>query len=571
MRIVTAFHSRTSRLHDMPFVLLWSLLLLGGLFVFRDFGTSWDEPLYYKYGEAVRYAYSPQEWVSGSFDLERAYGPSAEDHKIYGAAYLLVGRPIARVIAALTGSGDSDAWHLVNFLTFMGGLLPFYSLCKRWMRPLGALSATALLATQPLLWGHAFINPKDIPFLAVFIAAVESGFRMVDRAAEIGDSRLVVCSEAKGPSRPSKRKTTHILAFAVVVPLLALASHLGAASAHQVVRQLVATAYDAPRGSVLGELFALLASRADTVPVEPYIQKSWVFFLHARTALTGLSVLALASGAAAVFPGVTQRVSRKIDRILAPAPAKPSLKPADLSDGRLLRSAVLPGILLGMLMSIRLVGFVAGGIVLLYYVFRPEKRSLAPVIAYLAIAFAVFLLTWPYLWPSPITRLLGVAKHMADNPKIVPVLYHGLVLPSTELPLDYLPRMLAITLTEPTWLLLVVGIVGSALRLARRTLDWRSWIRIQPLVLVAFHLCAHSAPCDVRWVPPFPLHPATGVHGSRPCLRHHDRLGPPSGHCLAALPHPHLARTCLGDSPAPLRIHLLQRACRWDRRRVPIL
>ncbi len=125
------------RTPDMPFVVLWSVLLLAGLLVFQDFGISWDEPLLYQYGDAVRYAYSPREWFSGSFNLERAYGPSAEDHKIYGAAYWLVARPAVQATTALTGSSDPDAWHLVNFLTFMGGLLPFYSLSKRCDEPSG--------------------------------------------------------------------------------------------------------------------------------------------------------------------------------------------------------------------------------------------------------------------------------------------------------------------------------------------------------------------------------------------------------------------------------------------------
>ena len=478
MRIQKASLPWVARSPDMRFALVWSALLLGGLLMYRDFGISWDEPLFYKYGEAVRYAYSPREWFSGSFNLERAYGPSAEDHKIYGAAYLLVARPIVRAIAALSGTGEPDAWHLVNFLTFMGGLLPFYFLCKRWMSPVAALSTTALLATQPLLWGQAFINPKDVPFLAVFLAAVESGFRMVDRAAQIGGLRSGDRVEATGPWRPSKRKTICILALAVAVTALALASQIGAANAYQAVRQLVASAYDAPRESTLGQLFAALASRADVVPVEAYVQKSWGLFLRARTALTALSLLALVSGAAVLFPDVTQSVLRKLDRILAPAPAKPTLESGDLRDWRLLRSAVLPGVLLGMLMSIRLVGFLAGGIVLLYYLLRPERRSLAPAIAYLAVASVVLLITWPYLWPSPVSRLFGVARHMADNPKVVPVLYRGRVLLSTDLPSDYLPRMLTITLTEPTLLFLLVGIVGSVLGLARRTLDWRSWIPI---------------------------------------------------------------------------------------------
>ena len=35
--------------------------------------------------------------------------------------------------------------------------------------------------TQPVLWGHGFINPKDTPFATAFIAAVYFGFRWVNQ------------------------------------------------------------------------------------------------------------------------------------------------------------------------------------------------------------------------------------------------------------------------------------------------------------------------------------------------------------------------------------------------------
>jgi hypothetical protein len=52
------------------------------------------------------------------------------------------------------------------------------------MSPIAALSASALFAWQPLLWGHAFINPKDPPFLTFFLASVCLGFEMVDQLTQ---------------------------------------------------------------------------------------------------------------------------------------------------------------------------------------------------------------------------------------------------------------------------------------------------------------------------------------------------------------------------------------------------
>jgi hypothetical protein len=82
------------------------------------------------------------------------------------------------------GLDQAAAWHLINFLFFQFAVYFLYRLALRWMRPPAALAATALFSWQPLLWGHAFINPKDPPFLVFFLASVCLGFEMVDRLSE---------------------------------------------------------------------------------------------------------------------------------------------------------------------------------------------------------------------------------------------------------------------------------------------------------------------------------------------------------------------------------------------------
>jgi hypothetical protein len=52
------------------------------------------------------------------------------------------------------------------------------------MQPAAALAASVFFSWQPLLWGHAFINPKDPPFLVFFLASVCLGLEMVDRLSE---------------------------------------------------------------------------------------------------------------------------------------------------------------------------------------------------------------------------------------------------------------------------------------------------------------------------------------------------------------------------------------------------
>jgi hypothetical protein len=74
----------------------------------------------------------------------------------------------------------ASAWHLTNFLTFNLGIYLLYRLASKWMSKESALAVAALFTFQPLLWGHAFINPKDIPFLTFFLGSVVFGFELID-------------------------------------------------------------------------------------------------------------------------------------------------------------------------------------------------------------------------------------------------------------------------------------------------------------------------------------------------------------------------------------------------------
>ena len=163
-------NSLFKRFAEKPILILLAVNILIGLFVFRDYGFSWDEPLFYDYGDALGYAYSPREWFSGNFDLNNSYGSSGDDHKTRGPAYLLLAREPVYLLEAL-GLDEASAWHLINFLFFQLGVYFLYRLAARWMKPSAALAASALFSWQPLLWGHAFINPKDPPFLVFFLAS----------------------------------------------------------------------------------------------------------------------------------------------------------------------------------------------------------------------------------------------------------------------------------------------------------------------------------------------------------------------------------------------------------------
>lgn len=179
-----------------PFVALVLISLLAGGFTFQMYGASWDEPNFYAYAAAVPYAYSIRERLSGQFDLEKSFGPFAEAHKMYGPAYLLIAGLPAKFLNSVFQVNWYASWHLVNFLSFQAGVVFLYLLCLRWLNSRAAFWAACLFSTQPILWGHAFINPKDIPFMSFFLTTVYLGFRNMDSLCKHGDKEPRFSSRA---------------------------------------------------------------------------------------------------------------------------------------------------------------------------------------------------------------------------------------------------------------------------------------------------------------------------------------------------------------------------------------
>jgi len=329
---------------EKPIFLLLAANIILGLIVYRDFGLTWDEPLFYSYGDALGYAYSPTEWFSGHFDLNNSYGASAGDHKTRGPAYLLLARNFVYGLKAL-GSDETSAWHLVNFLFFQVGIYFLYRISTRWMSTSAALFASAFFTYQPLLWGHAFINPKDPPFLTFFLAAICLGFEMVDSIT---------------------------------------------------------------RGSTDASIKVFLAA----------------FVLGIATSI----------------------------RVLAP---------------------------------------LAGLLVFTYFIFNVRggntPRAWRSFLYYGLAAIIVTFATWPFLWESVFKNFLDVFVLMSDNPTHLSVLFGGEVYSAGELPRRYLPVILAITLTEPTWLLFGFGLFTGYWKLIqKRGVNFRELIVSLSLVFSVF-------------------------------------------------------------------------------------
>jgi Dolichyl-phosphate-mannose-protein mannosyltransferase len=458
-------HKTSIYKHSAFPISLLVLISLGiGLLTFNDYGMSWDEPLFYKYADAIPYAYSVSARLNGNYNILDAYGPSATDHMMYGPAYLLLARPLVLFTTFISGTDNASAWHLINFIVFLLGVVFLYLLCLRLMTRWAAFCTSLLLVAQPLLWGHAFINPKDMPFTAFFILAIYTGFKMVD-AATSPDQHF----------RSSIIKTKYwnwlrsgLWALFFIFFLCSVAIFVFRAQIQAEVPRLLGIAIASPN-SFLGTLFKLAANNTSQPNLDAYISRGLSIVKRIPVVLFIITFLI---GAAALF--VTFASQLLVDLY------------SKIKVNFRWRSTLIASLVLGILAAIRVLGPLAGLLVSLFYLFKFKWRSLSGIFVYGFISFLIMFILWPYLWHSPISGLLAVFRQMSNNPQTVPILFAGQVISSRALPASYFPTMLGITLTEPVWILFLIGVAIAIILVVRRQLDWKEITPIGMWFLIPF-------------------------------------------------------------------------------------
>ena len=313
-------NTRMGKFQDLiTSIALVAILLSIGLVIVGDYGPSWDEL-------SVQW-YTQQSFAAYGHVLNTGSLPVIEGGILnnYGPAYFLVSELVVRVLNLLGIGWQVSQWHIAIFLSFILSVLAMYFLARRSFNWWPAFSITLLFVTQPLLWGHAFINPKDIPFMAFFLATVTLGLWMMDR-------------------------------------------------------------------------FTLL------------------------------------------------RVMLNLNGFWRPFYYPPVL---------------LAAFFLGFTTSICVFGLYAGFIVMLYSFTKSRKGFIKVLPAYLSIALVVSILTWPYLWESPLMNFIRSVRVMSSFPWNGFVLFRGSVLHPSDLPRYFYPLLMSIQLTEPLVILAIIGFFFS--------------------------------------------------------------------------------------------------------------
>jgi hypothetical protein len=139
------------------FLLLHFLLII---FTFGDYGMSFDQPLLHEYGDSVVRFFS-----SLGHDYITAH---AENIQYYGGLFELS----AKAIEALTRLGWLEARNLTSALFGLLGIWATFRLGKIAFGPAVGLTAALFLTLTPAYYGHQFINPKDLPFAALYVLSL---------------------------------------------------------------------------------------------------------------------------------------------------------------------------------------------------------------------------------------------------------------------------------------------------------------------------------------------------------------------------------------------------------------
>lgn len=156
--------------------LFFILLLLAGIFIFKDYGISWDEPVHLERGHGfLDYIFRGDRRLIMDGNFERSYGAFPD----------VILAAVERGFRLQRGSRALFlVRHFILFLIYCLGVGFFFLLGRKIFASweLGLLGSL-MLVLSPRIFAHAFYNPKDIPLMSAMIVAFYTLVRFLERPA----------------------------------------------------------------------------------------------------------------------------------------------------------------------------------------------------------------------------------------------------------------------------------------------------------------------------------------------------------------------------------------------------
>jgi len=472
--------------HEVTVILFLGIVV--GVWLGRDYGASWDEYLHQTYARQTIEMYLGQRAPGDAISDLRFYGPA------YGVPWLISKELLRHVLPTLN---SVDAGHIIYWFSFLPAPVLLYLLCRRYVSRSASVAASLIFVTQPLIFGHAFVNPKDTPFMTAFMAAMLLGFVAVDTSAE--GERLIPLSGMPAEAASlldrilaswraiSSWKKVVLVCIWLAFALIALDLFLFQGSL-RAMYGVVDRAYYGQAAWPVQPFFNAIAQDAYKTQLTAYLDKVRVFFAWAR-------YLALVSALGVMLQASNKLLSLSISR-------------HSFARSRILWIWLAAAVSLGLCSSIRVFGPFAGMLIAIYAFGRMGRRATIPVVGYGLVSASVFYATWPTLWGSPIRNLLATVVRMSRFPWQGRVLYESDSYSVTELPWHYPLISILIHLTIPAILLGALGLVVVLCRAeAVRGEQWEvaitlTWLFLPLAAAVIFHFQLYNAFRQLMFVIP---------------------------------------------------------------------
>jgi hypothetical protein len=408
------------------------VLVANGLAFGGGYGESIDEPPHARYGRQILQIYQGQ----------RAIGDTIVNPLEHGPFYSFVSYVVGGWVEAIrSGWTPTDGRHFVYYLSFVLATISVGWLVGRYTRPIVAWVVAGLFFTQPLLYGHAFINPKDIPFMAFFVGALAAGVMALNPPASHGASSAAPANPPPAGAQSDSARKGKWLAALSLVSLGGLAILWFWNGLLPFLSTLLQQAYQGEAPWPIQTLFHAVATDAYKTPLDLYQAKLGSGFVAARLGLTAVLTAGLfISWAAHGWQRLT----------------------TFFRSYRGYSLAAVAGILLGLDTSIRAVAPLAAvPLCILYLLYAgSRKKAVVYTLLLLTTSVAACLATWPYLWQDSIVRFLQSIATLSRFPWQGFILFNGQILTQGQQPWYYVPVLFALQITLPALILFILGLVS---------------------------------------------------------------------------------------------------------------
>lgn len=201
--IIRTINTNINKYYKAIVALFFVVLLITGIFAFGDYGISTDEPAQLQKG-AMTYGYI----LTGRWTM-----PTIVD-KYHGLIYTTTLFFIERILGYSQNLRTVYlARHLINFLLFYSAVFSFYLIIKKVFKSwkLGLLGSFFLILS-PRIFANSFYNPKDLPFLSIFIISIYTLINFLEnKTVAKAVTHAVLCSVLTG-----------VRIVGIIVPLMTL-------------------------------------------------------------------------------------------------------------------------------------------------------------------------------------------------------------------------------------------------------------------------------------------------------------------------------------------------------------